>query len=493
MRRLKRIVCLFLSIFLLATVQIDGYVQAAWALPFSVSSWEIMQTIMLSLGVSVTVQESSLTDEICRELVDTYNLWAKSNGFDDAAQLKQDLKEMLVAGSSAVVSIGENCWNALRSWAGSLARGETDISGARIGFNCLKSLYYEQEISFYGDGVCLLRGMTSYDVSVPFYGVVGYAFKKGEGPYNAVVFSNKPFSVSGSLIQNYSWKKIPSDYHDVPYQNSERSFSLSSVSYSTSVGKIYYCDIGVECHLNKCSQFTAPFVVSGGTVKSAPMETIKILVNDYHILDGINGVTWDVVGGSAVADEAWDIITPGRTWDGERVAGDVSLNIPADVALDIPAVASGEKSVTNVLDNAIPVDVTADRAVEVPYTIDEAIDAVNERARDRSKENEKEKEGDVISPGIETDSEYTVKGLENVFPFCIPFDIFSFLNALTATPQAPYFVFPIPYVDEKGMQTFDLVIDLSSFDDVAFIVRKCELLLFCVGLAVSTRSIYLRG
>lgn len=87
-------------------------------------------------------------------------------------------------------------------------------------------------------------------------------------------------------------------------------------------------------------------------------------------------------------------------------------------------------------------------------------------------------------------SDYQVSGLTGVFPFCIPFDIYSFFECLAAEPVAPHFVWRF-YVPGICDESIDL--DLAQFDTVAQIVRTMELLAFIVGLAVVTRNRFLRG
>lgn len=85
--------------------------------------------------------------------------------------------------------------------------------------------------------------------------------------------------------------------------------------------------------------------------------------------------------------------------------------------------------------------------------------------------------------------EYQVTGLGDVFPFCIPFDLYNFVDCLAADPVAPSFQWRF-YV--PGIVDETITIDLSPYDSVAQLLRTMELLLFCVGLAFVTRKI-IRG
>lgn len=84
--------------------------------------------------------------------------------------------------------------------------------------------------------------------------------------------------------------------------------------------------------------------------------------------------------------------------------------------------------------------------------------------------------------------------LKNVFPFCIPWDIYNIFSYLNQEPKAPKFEIPIPSYDRNGKLTMTntITIDLSMFDSVALVFRVCLFLLFCLGLAFVTRAL-IRG
>jgi len=86
--------------------------------------------------------------------------------------------------------------------------------------------------------------------------------------------------------------------------------------------------------------------------------------------------------------------------------------------------------------------------------------------------------------------DYTLD-LREFFPFCIPFDLYEFLRLLAAEPRAPVFNWTIA-VPQLGVN-FPVNIDLSSWDEVAELFRKLELMAFIFGLAMVTRQKILRG
>ena len=134
------------------------------------------------------------------------------------------------------------------------------------------------------------------------------------------------------------------------------------------------------------------------------------------------------------------------------------------------------KSYTDVLDD-MEDDLTGGLPIEADITY-EGEDEVAEQVED------------TISQQISQEaSDYQTPGLQSVFPFCIPFDLYNFVACLAADPVAPSFTwrFYVPGICDESIE-----IDLSEFDAAAQILRTMELLLFCVGLAFVTRKI-IRG
>lgn len=89
-------------------------------------------------------------------------------------------------------------------------------------------------------------------------------------------------------------------------------------------------------------------------------------------------------------------------------------------------------------------------------------------------------------PPFEITGPVPVYGLKDVFPFCIPFDLYDFVSCLAADPVAPHFEWRL-YVEDVVDYTF--VIDLQQFETVAQIFRTMFLLAFIVGLAMVTRHL----
>ena len=76
--------------------------------------------------------------------------------------------------------------------------------------------------------------------------------------------------------------------------------------------------------------------------------------------------------------------------------------------------------------------------------------------------------------------------LTKYFPFCIPFDLYDLFTCLNADPVAPVIRWELPM---PGGSTYPIELDLSPFNSVAQLLRRMQLLLFCVGLAIKTRDL----
>lgn len=92
-------------------------------------------------------------------------------------------------------------------------------------------------------------------------------------------------------------------------------------------------------------------------------------------------------------------------------------------------------------------------------------------------------------PSVTEGSAYAVTGLQDVFPFCIPFDIYYLISGLNASPVTPGGDFNI-YV--PGVVDYKSHLDLSAFNGVAETFRGAELVAFILGLLFATRKL-IRG
>lgn len=275
--------------------------------------------------------------------------------------------------------------------------------------------------------------------------------------------------------------------------------TAGSISYS------YTCDSNCYVFVYRSSNTTydVNFVSSvrgssvqrvmkiGSSTYPATMNITNSYGNGYYYVDSIPNVTacdlepvlyryQDVLsasGGVASAEGSMDIV-PSSSMSVPTTADlqdkDYLLNTGLDVGAD--AVAWYESIMNKVAAN----DFTATGTITNTGTI--TADQVLDQGAIR------EEDGVVVWPDVV--QPIGVSGLEDIFPFCIPFDIYHFCQALAADPVAPSF--DVPFVI-PGLVDYTFHLDLSEWDSVAQLLRTLELLAFIVGLAVLTRSMFIRG
>lgn len=81
--------------------------------------------------------------------------------------------------------------------------------------------------------------------------------------------------------------------------------------------------------------------------------------------------------------------------------------------------------------------------------------------------------------------DWSINGLKEKFPFSIPWDLMAFFAVMNAEPETPYIKADIPL----AIWEWNIDWDLHAFDNVARILRNMELIGFCIGLILITRSI----
>ena len=184
-------------------------------------------------------------------------------------------------------------------------------------------------------------------------------------------------------------------------------------------------------------------------------------------------------------DEPFEIIATGR--------GDTLANKVAGTVTDLDDV--GDVPIDEVFDP----DLTEEKVAAKEDVNDKAITDSLKRAEEREKEEAKAEEGTDAKPGTDTKTDtdtkededldkYKIKVID-IFPFCIPFDIYRFFSCLAADPVAPKFTIPVITENSFGIPEYSIEIDFAMFDTVAAILRKMELLGFCVGLAFATNKL----
>lgn len=174
--------------------------------------------------------------------------------------------------------------------------------------------------------------------------------------------------------------------------------------------------------------------------------------------------------------------------------------IPNTDATDLPGEVEGDiiilnpdgtrtRDETEAKDASKDVEDTLTRAIEKEISWAEAWELLNVYTTDTDNDSNNNNNINIPADTDPTKSDLFLNGLEEVFPFCIPFDIYKLFSLLASKPVAPV-------VDWKFIvlgKSFKLHIDLSDWNSVAELARLLQCLAFCVGLSLKTRPNLIRS
>ena len=201
-----------------------------------------------------------------------------------------------------------------------------------------------------------------------------------------------------------------------------------------------------------------------------------------------NGSTNWAVGASPVSSKTGELIPiyvgdiPQQVQDGEMDEEDIPLPLEIDYSKLF------ENTGTSTAQEAV--QKTLEQLSTGQITYDQFMDTIkSEPEIDSGDSGSTEETQPVVDPDVWTppsDPGAFALDLSEIFPFCIPFDLYDFLTCLNADPVAPVIQWEVPL---PGGGAYPLELDLSPFDSVAQLLRRLQLLLFCVALAMKTRDL----
>lgn len=232
------------------------------------------------------------------------------------------------------------------------------------------------------------------------------------------------------------------------------------------------------------------YAYSGGQWVSANAQGVLNVqtLNDLTVMRILGGIGYksNTIANEKIKNGTYDTVSKSRTWDATqgKLVGHTTITMPATETLDEAVNKENVKDITDAV-NVYPVDTSDDSMIY--YPTQSAADFIIPEMTVQTNVY-------VKFPAIDGDAGAYTMDLTSFFPFCIPFDIYAFLQAFEAEPEAPSITYNFPYINASGnvayiQQTFDL----SQFDGVAQLVRRLELVAFIIGLAFVTRSFFLRG
>lgn len=442
---------------------------------------ETLAAVLMMLGISAASDGAySSADALAEwggeqidnlvEHVSTSQKYAETLGKLGTDALKAKVTEWATKAGRGVIDTASDVWGALKDWAGTLHGDIRAASGtlpSAPGYGGFVSVPIDSIISF---GYVDSSGLMQHGGSLRFLsaGVMGalavkYADSKVSN-FAAVFVSNEPIvyqtvSVGADGTYHYGDKKTGTWKTSDLYCTSSSLYNVSS----SSVSNYDFVSSGLPLYQNSDVNFSFSRIVAR-ILGLDPVETFPASTNIS--VGGVGDIyerdrSLDNVGltGVGVGTKAGDVPIDWAAWG--EIAG--TLEGVRTGVLDIADVMAGSK--------VWAYDTTRDTVIDSDKDLDNDIPIA-----------------DVV-PGANV-SDYTITGLQDVFPFCIPFDLIDFLNVLDAEPEAPRFEWEFEYAKGK-VYKFDL--DLSRFETVAAAFRTFELLGFCLALILITRDKMIKG
>lgn len=220
--------------------------------------------------------------------------------------------------------------------------------------------------------------------------------------------------------------------------------------------------------------------INYGSVVNAPSGSDFIITDlngdvvvgdeNFNSLDNVDVNNLDVISSSALGtdDKEVAIPLPGLSDSDNTVSNDTYeqlLDLYNDGLIDYDELIQRIQDLVDV----IVYDTDTDEVI--PVILDD--DGKPENKDDKIQENK-------------NNMEFTLSGLEQVFPFCIPWDLYAFMSLLKSDPVAPVFKVPL-LVSTSKIEYVE--IDLSPWQKARDLMALVLDFLFIFGLAMITRKL----
>lgn len=458
-----------LTAFLLAVMLVSGSVIFSYEDAYATGA-----EIVIGGGAVVTVGEAvafllgalglTAASVAVYENVDSIKQWGNEqlelfkafcSASSEYASLAGDaVEQWFVDVSKGILDRSSAVWSAFKAWVSSLIHGvKNPVS---TGIDAYK--YEGEAFASYGNIYTSI-----YESSTPIY---YYPYNESSAKYVLLVSSspitrtltNHSYSGDKVTVQTYKVETVPAfgSYPDI-----QLSYCMENTCYPKGVSMDSYKayeHAGTSSAFAICRIFWDEILNASSSV-----------VSDYTIVD--TGTT-DIYD----RDEAYDNLD----FTGTRTDTGVT-DIPIDwgqigsLEIVLPGVIDGTTDIPGILEGAgvIIIDRTTEHVIDREGITDIPVT-------------------DVVAD-VSQISDYTVNGLTELFPFCLPFDLIDFINVLSAEPEAPHFIYTFRYRTLDGWGEYPIEIDLSVFNSVASLMRDMECLAFIIGLIILTRSHMIRG
>lgn len=439
----KQFIALFMAISVIFCVGSETYIKAEaleWAIP-TITAGEALKWLLGLLGV--TVAGGALANTDYDQLVENYNDFAEIKGVSAVEQGK--FWEDVIKGS---LNTGSKAWATFKEWVETLPNKITANLNSYTIDDFANSL-----------GV-VINNPNNYDLT-------GFKFSLIQASYSNPWESNTYYlqnatkieTTSGSLYITYtmgiSLQKISNNIFEIRNITKFDSAHRTEISNSKNNAYMWFSSFLL-------TDLAYPIYIP---TFEFPFSSDSIAFNKF--MDNISDI--GLIVSSAISDAIPDVIP--LPWN--QVAGTAEgINDKIDELIEkvnegVLTLEDYMVAIQAIL-GVIAFDTTNDLVIPSdPDLPDETIqDKINENVNNNG---------------------FVLSGLENFFPFCIPFDIYSFITILVADPVAPVIHWHIynPVTKTDNIMT----LDFSMWEPVVILFRYIFDFLFIIGLALIARSL----
>lgn len=503
----KRVLAFSLALVIMVTSVLGANLKAkavfipAIAAPVA---WEVISTILLSVGVTCLgagVYNEIKTNDAWQQQIDSMISTLNEQADNVGSEIMDAINSMTTTAKGTALKLGQATWDKLKTWSQAIANGASAIFSSAVPISGSVDKLVSTALTKVPTSARPYNSDGAHDMTTAVSSTVASKFADFMTRANSIAGDKPDLNVfycyqQETSISRSSWGMVVIATADnAPITG----WSLSGSKYTkyildimgaTGTGfGIYYKDGQWTCSSLQYGDMVATGLSSfnlanfiGAVNGYADCVVIPTIIGNVLTLDNpaltIPGL------GDIVGTGGYDVVTDGRVLTPEgTITGDVVITFPDVLTPEgvIGGILDGTESIPEVLDRVgvIPVDTVDDKVIEDDRPIE-----------------------DVISPSVPDNpskpsdkvNDYVLP-LQYFFPFCIPFDFFSFISALNAEPEAPKFKwkFPVGY-SKSGKVTYkEFEIDFAQFDTVASVLRKFELLAFIIALILITRSHFIRS
>lgn len=444
-----------MAISIIFCVGSESYIKAEaleWAIP-TITAAEAIKWLLGLLGV--TVAGAAIADTDYEQLVENYNDYAELKG-QTAIETGKFWADII----DGTLDQGSQAWANFKEWVSSLASGygSTMYSGSvQELFNSVQPNYFT--FSFPDTNIESQFGYFSYDSSgnlqeiVVYTGIDSLSFELNPS-FNNAFQANITFGANASIYFRHVSSNIIKSNAISSGSTSNVRMGNESSAYAGYSYFVFPFDTSLD--LSSLSAHYSEWAISDSAI------TFNFL--DKAIINKLS-----MIMSNAISDAIPDVIP--LPWD---QVSDTAEGINDKINELIEKVNEGVLSIEDYMIaiqsilGVIAFDTTTD------LVIPSDPDLPDETIQDKINEN-------VANNG------FVLTGLENFFPFCIPFDIYAFITILVADPVAPVIHWQIynPVTNENN----EIVLDFAMWESIVVLMRYIFDFLFIIGLALLARSL----